>query len=408
MVMAIVSYILAFLVKQDAVTLPVIASVLILGLWPDSARIRQRYAFGALMVLLITMVWQLEAISSVRDISQENRPLVDSGLERTLPPLEYSLTAIREFSFYYFWRLFAPLHLNVDPLPAAVSSFAAPALLASVTLLAGLSVLAIRMYWRDRLVSACLGMVLISPLAAYCVFPLADVVSEHRAYVAAAGAVILIAALLEGRKWGVGLLLGILIVFGAGTLRRNAVWQNEEKLWTDAAAKSPRAIRPHMNLGAVYTSQGRSDLAEAEYLKVLALSPDNSGALANLGLIYLQQGDLAKAESPLTRAVESGSLFPAVYVNLAVLRLRQGRSEDARGYLLKARALNGNEPLVGVILGDLAFSAGDVEKAMAEYRSELKIDPESSLAHQRMAEAYERLGDTDRANVHREAAARSR
>ena len=102
---------------------------------------------------------------------------------------------MEQFSTYYLWRLFFPLHLNLDPdiIPLSVP-FSAGFLL-SVALTATMALGAWR-YRRYPLMSSRLALILVSPLLAYTLFPLADVVAEHRAYITTLGAVILSSALI--------------------------------------------------------------------------------------------------------------------------------------------------------------------------------------------------------------------
>src|SRR5206468_1290235 len=92
---------------------------------------------------------------------------------------------------------------------------------------------------RNPPISASMSLILISPLAAYCLFPLADVVAEHRAYITVLGAVIIVSALIV--RFPRPALVSCLIIFAYGwqTRERNRFWNDEVLLWQDAARQAP-------------------------------------------------------------------------------------------------------------------------------------------------------------------------
>src|SRR5262249_44959108 len=146
---------------------------------------------------------------------------------------------------------------------------------------------------------------LISPLTVYSFMPLADVVAEHRAYIAGLS-FDLLAAWLVTRKMrhapvavvSVSLLLGIL------TIQRNNVWANNAELWKDAARKSPNLVRPAMNLGSAYEVEGKQDAALEEYQRAVSINPRLPAAYNNIGEIYLSRQNLEQAEANFRKAVE--------------------------------------------------------------------------------------------------------
>jgi len=383
----------ALLVKQDAMMLPAAAGALAWLAWPTPVP-RRRVVAGALAVAAGFGAWLLQrsSIDGVRRATLENETLVAAGFNRTLTSAVYTLTALKEWTFYYLWRLFVPVRLSVDPAPHDVTSPWAPLFLVSIVVIAGLGIMAAWTRQRDRLLSSSLALVVISPLAAYCVFPLADVVSEHRAYITLLGSAILIAAglaRLPDRTWCTA---AVLVIFVTLTASRNMIWTDERQLWKDASEKAPAALRPHLNLGAIYQTRGMSDRAVEEYQVVLTSAPNHDAALANLGSLYLERGQLDLAESLLGRAVARRSEFPAVYLNLGVVRLRQGRYPEAKEMLDHARHLNPRQLMIGLDLGDIAFNEGRFQDAITEYLGELANNPGSMITHLHLAKAYEATG----------------
>jgi Tfp pilus assembly protein PilF len=390
--LAAASFAASLLVKQDAMVLPAVAFALILLSWPAMS-LRRRTVAIVLIIAIGAGAWFLQRASmeNVRQTTLDNEILVAAGFNRTLTPAVYTRTAVKEWTFYYLWRLFLPVHLSIDPAPRDVTYPGAPLFLISVAVIAGLCVAAVWAVRRDRLLSSSLALILISPLAGYCLFPLADVVSEHRAYITLLGGAVLTAAGLARLPHRVWWAAAVLLIYAPLTVGRNQVWTDECRLWEDASRKAPGALRPHLNLGAIYQTRGMPDRAAQEYNVVLASAPGHDAASANLGSIYLDQGRLDLAESLLNKAVERQSGFAAVYLNLGVVRLRQHRYTEAKEMLEHARRLNPRQLMIGLNLGDIAFNERRFGDAINEYLGELKLNPDSVITHLHLAKAYEAI-----------------
>src|SRR5207248_2688502 len=108
----------------------------------------------------------------------------------------YAVTSLTSFSSYYLWRFLIPIRLNVDPEVSTVTTLASVRFLASLGVLTCLTVAVFWCRRRSPLSAVGIALVLVSPLSAYCLFPLADIVAEHRAYISVIGAVIIMADIL--------------------------------------------------------------------------------------------------------------------------------------------------------------------------------------------------------------------
>ena len=385
-------------IKQEVITLPAAAVAMIWLTWPRDVPSKTRWAATALLVssIVLLLILQIKPVAQVTATTQGNDALVAAGFESTTPFAPFVLTSIKEYGGYYLWRMFLPISLSVDPDTATIATPLSAGFLVSAVLLL---CLAFSIFWYRRrrpFLAAGLSLLLVSPLSAYCVFPLADVVAEHRAYISALGAVIIIADALFSvpRAWLFSVC--VLCVFGWLTIERNALWNDEVLLWKGASLKAPNKIRPHLNLGALYQLRGQRDSAIKEYQLVLDRDPTHSSALSNLASIYLANDDLAKADELLEPAVARNSPFAAVYVNLAVVRLRQQRFDDARRLLQHAESLDPQQFMVHHDLGDILFNEGRQAQAIDEYLAELKLHPDSTLTHLHLAYAYEDTGLRDK------------
>ena len=105
----------------------------------------------------------------------------------------------------------------------------------------------------------------------------------------------------------------------------------------------PLSASEHNDLGVVYESTGRADLAAKEYQKALRLDPRFSRARVNLGNIEAARGKWPKAESHYRRALRDSTTDYDAMNNLAIALLRQGRHlNEARTLAERAVSAGGD------------------------------------------------------------------
>ena len=391
----IVCTLIGLLVKQEAITLPAAGVVLIWLAWPETETIRRRLtatstlALGTVLILAI----QYRPLADTSATTQNNWELLAAGFESTLAFFPYFLTAITAYCSYYLWRFVLPVNLSLDPEIATVSTPLSAPFLISVIVLCALVYAAFCLHKSRTMLVCGIGLILVSPLSAYCVFPLADVVAEHRAYISVLGLVLVLADLIVSLPGAarISVWLCLIGLYGWLTIERNAVWNSEIALWQDASQKAPEKVRPHLNLGALYQISGQRDQAIREYEFVLQRDSNHSAAVSNLGALYLEVQEPGKAEELLVRAVEQKSVYPNVYLNLGVLRLRQGRYDEARDLLRQALKFNPRQAMAHLNLGDILFNQGRPADAIKEYLEEIEVNPDFALTHLHLAQAQEAM-----------------
>ncbi len=219
------------------------------------------------------------------------------------------------------------------------------------------------------------------------VYPLVAMFQEHRGYFSVMG----LAGVLGIGVWrvlstaggptarrvvAVGLGAAVL-VFGAATVLRNAVWHDEISLWSDAAAKAPGSWTSQINLGSGYLHAGDSDRAEAAFRRALALNPDHPLGYYNLGLVALRRGRADEASAWFERALALAPRSWEVYQGLGEAAMAGGRSDEAAAALRQAVALNPRDAKAHARLGLLAQQAGDDAGAESAYLTSLRDDPDN-------------------------------
>jgi tetratricopeptide (TPR) repeat protein len=183
-------------------------------------------------------------------------------------------------------------------------------------------------------------------------FPLAEVMNDHRTFLPYIGLVIAIAgaaALLfprfrldRQRSWtkiaGTCAVALFLCANAYATFQRNKVWKTEETLWHDVVLKSPRNGRGLMNYGIALVSNG--DFAGAlDYLhraqQLTPLTPPYSVLFINLAIAENATKQSAAAEQHFKEALRLAPLSPDSYIYYARYLLSYSRVDEARALLQK-------------------------------------------------------------------------
>ncbi|AXC11465.1 serine/threonine protein kinase [Acidisarcina polymorpha] len=209
--------------------------------------------------------------------------------------------------------------------------------------------------------------------------------------------------------------------------------------------KKAIALRPDdwsgpTDLGSFYTRNGRYKEAADAYKQAVALSPGNAFALNNLAANYLSLGDpqsLRLAEEALKSSLAIQPSYLA-YSNLGVIYLEQKRYAESAAMSAKATGMNAEDYLVWdnlrtayewlhdqsradaatakelplvekvvqaksqdglshAVLATLYAKRGETSKAELQIQSALAFAPDSPETLQTVADAYESLGDRQRA-----------
>jgi len=215
------------------------------------------------------------------------------------------------------------------------------------------------------------------------VFPIRDVMFEHRVYLPSVGyfmAVISLTVLsvrtlhINNRILWIGMIV-VCVVLGWMTVARNQLWNNKLLLWQDAVGKNPA----------------------------------NTLALANLGAEYLQAGLPEKALPIYVRIMESGGEIPAYYLGNALSALNiYGSRFTTGGEFMRPDGPMGSGILApeyatryrSVVFNTLGLAyeyLGETDKAIKSYRSSLKTNAAYDLAWYNLGLLMYRIGDKNEA-----------
>jgi tetratricopeptide (TPR) repeat protein len=98
---------------------------------------------------------------------------------------------------------------------------------------------------------------------------------------------------------GIGI---VLIVYGVLTVRRNAVWRNNEILYETGVRIQPRSHKCWLNLGQFYLSRNDDQKGLNALREALRLAPNSYDVLGHLGWYYARRGQRDEALKLLEQA----------------------------------------------------------------------------------------------------------
>ncbi|HEY6070569.1 MAG TPA: tetratricopeptide repeat protein, partial [Chthoniobacterales bacterium] len=183
-------------------------------------------------------------------------------------------------------------------------------------------------------------------------FPLAEVMNDHRTFLPYVGLVIAIAGgisllaqtqLAQSRFAKVAISAAVLLILSASafaTFQRNKVWRTEESLWRDVTIKSPKNSRGLMNYGNTLMAKGDYNGARDYFHRALALAPQYSVLFVNMAIAEDATKQTALAEQHFKEAMRLAPGSPDSYTYYARYLIAHGRAEQAEAFVRSALSIS--------------------------------------------------------------------
>jgi len=326
----------------------------------------------------------------------------------------------------YYVRLFLwPDALSIDhDFPYAFSFFQARAWLALCVIVAWIAV-ALRSAARRPLVAFATLWFFITLAPESSFAPLAEVVNDHRPYIASSlGLSVLLAWLIHEassrlrERQQPAFVLACLVLCAVTipiTRHRNWQWQDSVRLWTDAAEKGPGNGRAWMNAGLALMDRGQLAEARRHFERARASNPGYAYVYMNISVLEAHEGHLDAALRAADEAVRlNPGLAPAHYYRGRVLE-KVGRTEEAAAAYEQALAIdprhleasnalarltpNGASSAEALMQSglDALYAQRKPEEAAAYFRKVLDRNPTHYGATYQLAEALDASGHGDEA-----------
>jgi tetratricopeptide (TPR) repeat protein len=168
--------------------------------------------------------------------------------------------------------------------------------------------------------------------------------------------------------------------------------------YTKALEVNPVNPQVHMRLGyLLYHKKHKYDEGMKHTLEAVRLDPENGCARFDLGLALFQQQKMEEAVKQLKMAVNLPNATPALYPPeemwelLGSACLFKGDAADAINYLAKAVEAAPKRAEFHYRLAIALANSGDIEKAMAQCRSSVELNPgvdTSSALHMQLSDNF--------------------
>ncbi|MGB8473390.1 MAG: tetratricopeptide repeat protein [Candidatus Acidiferrum sp.] len=169
------------------------------------------------------------------------------------------------------------------------------------------------------------------------------------------------------------------------------------KMATELSGHNETDVQLHFTLGVLLASQKQYRAAQLELEKADALQPETVDILYNLGQAYLRTDESSKAELVLDRALKLKPDSPETLYLLAQVYRQQNRSVDAMDALVRAHKLAPQNTDIIFLLARVTMTQNYFEDAIPLLESGLKIAPQRADLHAALGESYFMSGKEEKA-----------
>ena len=121
------------------------------------------------------------------------------------------------------------------------------------------------------------------------------------------------------------------------------LFQREETVYLDTIRKNPAAWMAYNNLGNIYTSQNRFEIARTFFKKSYELKPDHIMAMVNEGKVLIKMNQLPEAIEVFSRASALSPRNPSIFSEWCAAYAFQERYDFAEEKCKKAIELSSND-----------------------------------------------------------------
>ncbi|MDO8446812.1 MAG: tetratricopeptide repeat protein [Deltaproteobacteria bacterium] len=387
-----ISFTLALLSKEMAVTIPII--LLMFDIYERKGIAVSRY----MPYVVITFLYLLVRYLVLGQVAQTE--YWGGGILQTL----YTMSRV---TMYYIKLLIFPVNLCLDYLGYPVSTnFAEPYVILSLSSILLMVASGGYLLWRHHITGfSVIGFfVMLIPVSN--IIPLKILLAERFLYLPAIGLAFIYAWAFQGNswsKWRRSAMVIVMVSFASLTIQREYIWISSSRLWEDTVRKMPYNERGHLNLGSVYLDEGRFKEAIRESTIVLKLNPFDPEAYVNRGLGYASMGKRDEALRDYRQALMINPRLSKAHHNMGNLYLNGGDLSRAIEEFEAEMRINPNKKILYRLYetylsaGNGEFEKGDYPLAAGYYTKAVKLAKELEEGYINLSLAHFKMGDIDAA-----------
>ena len=154
------------------------------------------------------------------------------------------------------------------------------------------------------------------------------------------------------------------------------------------------------HLGQLLHAYRLLDSAEQCYDQSRQLAPRDYRWAYYLGLVRHANGDLAAAVGDYEKSLELQPDDLPALLRLGDALVQLDRTDEAKGRYEKVRGLDPDNPAAYYGLGKVAGFHNDYAASVSNLTRVLELQPEATVVHYLLGQAYRKLGDMDKAREH--------
>ncbi len=291
----------------------------------------------------------------------------------------------------YIRLMFLPINQNFDyDYPIASRLFTFPTFL-SFAILMSVLVSAILNVRKNKVYAFAVFFFFIALALESSIFPLSDVIFEHRLYLPMLSFTLLVPFLLlsfKKKRMIISGMIFILLIFCLLTLKRNNLWSRKILFLRDNVEKSHEKPRVHVNLGIAYLEEGAYEKARDSFYLALSKDPGYVKAYLGLGLTHQTLGEYSKALDYYEQAIDLDVFNDEAYNNSGVIYAI--KDEPAQALKFFNAAINSNPDSLKAYnnRARLYEQLGQYELALKDYSRALALDPTAILMYLNRARVH--------------------
>lgn len=141
------------------------------------------------------------------------------------------------------------------------------------------------------------------------------------------------------------LLLLLLVGYGVRTIVRNKDWDHRDKLWLATVKTNPLSRQAHLNMGDVYSNQGRWVDSVREFQTSIKLAPEHPHGYHNLANVYHTTGEYELAITNFQIALEKDPNLYQSHEQLGIIYIELKEFTKAKEEFQKALLINPNSQI---------------------------------------------------------------
>lgn len=307
----------------------------------------------------------------------------------------------------YFQMMLIPFGLSIDHGVKVVEGIFSLKVILGTIFLLGIIIYAIRKVKSQPILSFGIFWIFISLLVESSIFPISDVMFDHRMYLPLAGFSLALWSLvfnytqLKKSKLLLPIAAFILLLMATGTFARNNTWQSKVKMWKKVTEMYPDYFRAWQGLGREYVSSGEKNvqLIIRSYEKALEIKPGNEIVMNDLAANYVKGNKLEKGTVLYEKLVDSNNkLYQLNALRfLGVYHLHKKELDLAESYFKKLFEINSNDTTALLGLSSLNLQLENYNETIKYGRKYNSLAPGNKSLLFNMGLAYLKVGNPDKA-----------